>query len=128
MAIAVATGDEGTGLAEILPTTKTPKGPSTVEAVTTNQLAFEFAVAASKPAAEVAEDADEERVTWILLVHRAKNEVRSEISLPSSIGPDGRIDGWAERILLTAVPIDGDLMDIVPPVQPDITIDVKRRS
>ena len=41
---------------------------------------------------------------------------------------DGHIDGWSERILLGSVPLDGDLVEVVPPTSPDITIDVKHRA
>lgn len=128
MAIAVATGDEGTGQAGLLPTTKTPKGPTTVDAVTNNQFAFSFLADASDPVPVVAADADEERITWMLLFQRANNEVRCELSLPYSIGSDGKIDRWAERILLRSVPLDGDLMEVIPPTQPDVSIEVKRRA
>lgn len=131
IAIAVATGDEGTGRSEATPTTKSSKGPSTVEAVTTNQLQLDLPFvfppveAPTRPAA-----AGKQRMTWILLVHRAQGEVRCELSLPSSMGIDGRVDGWQERIILKAVPTDTDVMEITPPqpVPPDITIDVKRRA
>lgn len=70
-------------------------------------------------------------MTWILLVHRARGEVRCELSLPTSMGVDGRVDGWRERIILGAIPTDPDLMEITPPTppdQPDIHVDVKRRA
>ena len=128
IAIAVATGDEGTGREEMSPTTKTPKGPNTVEAVTNNQFSFEFAEVAYRKGPEPEADTNKERATWILLLFRASNEVRCEISLPSSIGPDGKIDGWTERILLRPIPLDGDSVKVAPPTQPDIVVEVKRRA
>lgn len=69
-------------------------------------------------------------MTWILLVHRAMNEVRYELSLPRSMGNDGRIDTWQERIILGSIPVDSELLEITPPQLPqsDISIDVKRRA
>lgn len=69
-------------------------------------------------------------MTWILLVHRAMNEVRCELSLPSSMGPDGRISSWQERIFLGSIPVDPEALEITPPPQPlpDINVDVKRRA
>lgn len=130
VAIAVATGDDATGQSDAIPTTKSSKGPSTVEAVTSNQmqleLPYEFppVAAPARPA-----NPDEQRMTWILLVHRALGEVRCELSLPTSMGVDGRVDGWRERIILGAVPTDPEILEITPaqPLQPDITVDVKRR-
>jgi hypothetical protein len=132
MAIAVATGDDGTGCFDAVPTTKSSKGPSTAEAVVANQaqLTFEFEV----PEASVVDDGDddsvEERMTWLLLVHRGEGELRSELSLPLSMGTDGRIESWQERIVLGAIPTDPTEIDITPPspVMPDIKVDVKRRA
>jgi len=131
IAIAVATGDEGTGRQDATPTTKSSKGPSTVEAVASNQLQLDLPFVfppvevPARPAA-----ADKQRMTWILLVHRAQGEVRCELSLPSSMGTDGRVDRWEERIILKAIPTDPEVMEITPPQPqlPDINVDVKRRA
>lgn len=130
IAIAVATGDDGTGRQDATPTTKSSKGPSTVEAVTTNQLQLDLPFVfppvqtPDRPASS-----EKQRMTWIFLVHRAQGEVRCELSLPSSMGADGRVDRWQERIILKAIPTDVEVMEITPPPHlPDITIDVKRRA
>lgn len=128
-AIAVATGDEGTGRIAATPSTKTPKGPSTIDAIECNQLQFAFMEPETPRIADQAASEDEdERVTWILLVHRTGGEVRCELSLPSSIDGEGRINGWRERIVLSPVPLDDDLVDVKHPVQPDIMVDVQRRA
>lgn len=131
VAIAVATGDDATGQPNGSPTTKSAKGPSTVEAVTSNQMQLELPYVfppVTAPARSAS--SDEPRMTWIFLVHRAQGEVRCELSLPTSMGVDGRVDGWQERIILGAVPTDPELLEITPPQPPlpDITIDVKRRA
>lgn len=131
MAIAVATGDEATGQPKASPTTKSSKGPSTVEAVTSNQMQLELpyvfppVAAPARPAS-----AEDQRMTWILLVHRAQGEVRCELSLPTSMRTDGRVDGWRERIILGAIPTDPEVLEITPPQPPlpDINVDVKRRA
>lgn len=127
IAIAVATGDEGTGRAYVSPSTKAPKGPSTVEAVAANQLLLDL-FEALEPRVESSSGHSEDRATWILLIHRTQNEVRCELSLPSSIGDDGRIDGWQERILLTPVPVDNEPTEVLPPPMQDVEIEIKRRQ
>lgn len=130
-AIAVATGDDGTGRVDVTPTTKSSKGPSTADAVTMNQLQldlpFEFppVQASARPTL-----AGNQRMTWILLVHRAKTEVRCELSLPSSMGIDGRVDRWTERIILKSISTDPEGVSVTPPQldAPDIVVDVKRRA
>ncbi|WP_019657960.1 hypothetical protein [Variovorax atrisoli] len=132
LAIAVATGDGATGCKDAQPTTRSSKGPSTAEAVTSNQLQLDLGF----PPVEVAVSSneatsEEQRMTWILLVHRALGEVRCELSLPTSMGEDGRVDGWRERIILGAIPTDLDPLEVTPPSppdQPDIDVDVKRRA
>jgi hypothetical protein len=130
VAVAVATGDEGTGRIDATPSTKAPKGPSTNNAIIINKLQLSlFAEAEPEPPPATADDSADERVTWILLIRRTAGEVRCELSLPYSMGIDGHIDDWRERILLGSVQLDGDLIEIAPPpTQPDITIDVKRRA
>ena len=127
VAIVVATGDDGTASPDATPSTHARKGPNTAEAVAENQLQFGFMdhYSAAPPSASRGPD---RRMTWMLLIHRALSEVRGELSLPSSIGEDGHIDGWRERILLGAVPMDSDVAEIFPPPLPDIMVEVRRRS
>jgi hypothetical protein len=129
-AIAVATGDDGTGRPDGTPSTNAHKGPSTLEAITVNQLQFSFMDERPSLARGASSRPKNHRATWILLIRRASNEVRCELSLPISIGEDGHIDAWRERILLSSIPLDGDLAEAVPtpPPLPDIRIDVKRRA
>jgi len=128
VAIAVATGDEGTGQADAIPSNKAPKGSNTIGAVNVNQLELDLPVE-SLPAPARPPDRSDARVTWVLLMHRALDEVRCELSLPSSMGTDGHIDGWCERILLSSIPLDDDMAEVIPPpTTPDISIDVRRRA
>jgi hypothetical protein len=129
VAIAVATGNDGTGRADAVPSTNARKGPSTSDAVAANQLRFTFMEQPVSPRGTLA-SAGGGRATWILLIHRATGEVRCEISLPISIGEDGHIDAWCERILLGSIPLDGDLAEAVPtpPPLPDIDVSIRRRA
>jgi hypothetical protein len=130
IAIAVATGDVATGIPELSPTTRAVKGILTLLAVVANRAQLSLFSEADLP--PVTQDTGKEQrenvVTWLLLIYRAGNEVRCELSLPSSMGTDGRIDAWHERIILDAVPVDGTQMDIVVPEGPDIDVDVQRRA
>ncbi len=130
VAIAVATGDSDTGRVDGEPTTKSSKGPATTEAVTSNQTQLELPLI-FPPVLVRACPADnaERRMTWILLAHRAAGEVRCELSLPTSMGSDGRVDGWRERIILKSIQTDPEAFEVTPPAPllPDISVDVKRR-
>jgi hypothetical protein len=128
MAIAVATGDAATGIKDLVPTTKANKGPSTADAVQANHLQLLLFGDLPIPSAANDDGAEKDRLTWLLLVHRAASEVRCELSLPVTMGADGKVSAWKERILLPAIPLDGDRVEIAPPDQPDINIDVKRRA
>ena len=105
IAIAVATGDDSTGIADLIPLTQSSKGPRTVEAVAANQnqLRFEFRF----PDAWIPPLYDparvESRATWILLIHQTDTTVRAELSLPLRLDPKNRVSGWSERILLSLV-------------------------
>src|SRR5438034_3851924 len=99
IAIAVATGNEQTGMASGTPATKASKGPSTLEAVLINQAQFDLfpdlKAAVAQPQRE-----EDMRATWILLIHRAAGETRVELSLPVAIAADGRVTDWRGRIIL----------------------------
>lgn len=122
-AIAVASGSEHTGrIGAEMPRTKRRKGPSTAEAVHTNAQLYLFAEFAPAAAREP------EGATWVLLFHSDGKEIRAELSLPDSIGEDGHIDGWRERIILGAQPLDDESVPVVPDFGPDPTIDVRRKA
>lgn len=106
-AIVATTGDELTGLVDLQPTTKYPKGFATIQAVETNeQLALDFGDLDLGPDDGQAADTGDLR-TWFLLFHVDDDGFRVELSLPDAI-MDGRITSWAERIILPVFPRDGD--------------------
>lgn len=132
MAIAVSSSDEQTGRIEASPATKSSKGPRTIEVVAANQEQLHLFCPEPSPVHAETPDAnsDNNRMTWYLLFHRAANEVRCELSLPLSMGTDGRIVDWQERIILGTIPTDPEFLELTPPAppQPDIDVAIKRRA
>lgn len=126
LAIAVASGDEGTGNPYAHPSNRSKKGRNTVEAIEANRqmvLLFEEFMQ------EVKEDVEGNQ-TWILMHHTdtTKGEIRFELSLPADIGNDGKITSWSERILLGSISFDDDLVEILQPGGPDIDIEIRRKA
>jgi len=124
IAIAAASGCENTGNPLLNPTTKSAKGPSTADAVLVN--AMQLQLPGILPTATV--ESDNGRVTWLLLFHTDERELRAELSLPASMGDDGRPNAWRERIILPATPLDPIVVDVAPDFGPDLDVDVKRRT
>lgn len=106
IAIAVATGSEGTGKFSLIPKTKYPKGPATAAAVGNNwaQITLDFGEEHVKTSPKLTSDC----LTWMLLIERNKNEINCELSLPKLLNDDGYVVGWEERILLPSIPLDGN--------------------
>ena len=130
-AIVATTGDELTGLAGLLPTTRYAKGYATVRAVETNeQLALDFGDFDLGRDDGFAETGDV--LTWFMLFHTGEDGFRVEVSLPDAI-VDGWITSWAERIILPVFPRDDDrLADLTMPGDADdqdggILVEVNRR-
>lgn len=130
-AIVATTGDELTGLLDLLPATKYVKGYATVRAVETNeQLTLDFGdfdLGAVDGQARNAGDL----LTWLMLFHVDEEGFRVELSLPDGIA-EGRITSWAERIILPVFPSDDDrLAALLPPGGDDqageIVVEVTRR-
>lgn len=128
LAIAVATGNEGTGRVDLSPSTTAAKGKNTVAAVMVNQNQLQlFDPLPSTISATRA--STQERTTWLLLIRREEGEIRCELSLPVSVDSDMRVHQWRERILLRAIPRDPQGLDEGnPPQLPDLDIAVRRRA
>jgi hypothetical protein len=129
MAITVSSGDAETGRVGGFPKTRSAKGPQTAAAVKTNgQAQFAF----MEDPAPIAESLKVKgRSTWLFLMFRdiQKNELRYELSLPISMGDDGFVDEWAERILFPPDPIDprNVILDRGDDDRsPDITVQITR--
>lgn len=71
---------------------------------------------------------------WILLIYRDKDnfEVRCELSRPINMAREGYVDGWAERIILTAVPFGDRPVSLTGeddgPKTPEIDVEIKKRG
>src|ERR1700722_9045718 len=104
-AIVATTGDDVTGLADLLPAPKYAKGYATTRAVEVNeQLTLDFGDFGDFGDFDVAvPPARDHLLTWLLLVHRADDGFHVALSLPDQID-DGRITSWAERIILPVFP------------------------
>ena len=126
IAIAVATGDVNTGRPDAIPSTSSPKGPCTLEAVALNQLPLDLRLPGEATPSQPAEFT--QRQTWLLLIHLDHSEVRAELSLPSSLDEQDRVTGWQERIILPSVDFDPNQIQLHPDDSGDIDIDVRRRA
>ena len=125
LAITVASGDEGTGNPSAHPCNRSKKGRNTVDAIEANRQLELF----ERLPPEDHVDGDDKQ-TWVLMHHTdtTRGEIRLELSRPSEIGNDGKISEWAERIILSSIPFDDELVEIYPPSGPDIDIDIRRKA
>lgn len=127
IAIAVASGCENTGRNNgKSPTTKSEKGPRTANAVLTNKNQLEL-FPETLPPVRIA-DEGQDKLTYILLFHRDRAEIRAELSLPASMGSDGHINGWAERIILATQPLDPMPADVAPDFAPQPAVEIRRKG
>lgn len=131
VAIAVATGDEATGCANRKPLTKSTKGPMTAGAVASNErqyMLFGDVELCPKHLEQI-----NDRMTWLLLIHSdmQKREVRCELSRPVRMNEEGRVDDWAERIILAPFRFGGDALpgsQEEPPQTPEIVVEIRKRA
>jgi len=125
IAVAVASGDEGTGIRKGNPSTHYPRGTVMQRRVEANS---QLPLFDDIRRADDAESAEEAEATWMLLHYRERGQLRCELSLPISINDSGFVENWAERIILTPIQIDPTRMPVLDdePVNPTVT--VKRRA
>lgn len=109
VAITASSGDECTGVEDMAPRTRNPKGVTTKQKVNANAQQLGLFADMTASAEELIEEVKKWN-TWFLLSHRdeKKKVVRCELSRPIGIGVDGRVDGWHERIILDEIPFGGD--------------------
>jgi hypothetical protein len=129
-AVTVAAGDSHTGRADKNPSTRSPKGPATADAISANRPEF----------ADIAEGFPrvQDRAlhdTWILLYYPDADagEVRLELSRPAGMNSDGYVSVWSERIIISAEALPSEPQTIVTDHDDDgdvrqIDIDVIRRT
>jgi len=127
--ISVSGGNKETGNQYGNPETKNPKGSQTELLVTANinqpdlfQNDIEFN----------ASNLDEITCqNWVLLYYfdAHKNEVRIELSLPTSIAPNGKINGWKSRLIIDPIQLDPETDDLYQPdYAPDPDIKITRKG
>jgi hypothetical protein len=126
MAIAVAGGNGATGRPGVPPSTRTPKGAMTIQAIEANngqQRVLEmFELERSFPPPPAISDTQ----TWILLFYidrtRDKEEIRLELSLPVGMDANRQVTAWEDRIILPPLPY---MSPAIPVHTPDhIVVDV----
>jgi hypothetical protein len=127
LAIAVATGDDGTGDSspEVNPRTKYRRGPTYARALARNVQLELF------PETNVPSDpTNESTVTWILLRRSTSDAIYAELSRPLRLGEDERVSEWAERIILGPINLDGDVevSEVPDEPLPDSVVYVQRKS
>jgi hypothetical protein len=121
VAIAVATGNEGTGDETQEANTKYPRGTATQTAVDMNAFMFKL----FEPTQD--EIAEANRATWMLLKKRVGDTVYAELSLPAAMTKDGFVDYWDTRIILSPITIDPAIV-LPDDSTEDIDIKVIRKS
>ena len=120
IAIAVSTGDEGTGVHYLPARSKYPKGPATVTAVEQNRQLLLFHNESQKTTPPAAWR------TWLLLRRRVGNKLYCELSLPYSVGEDDRVEEWTRRIIFDPISFEPSINDGDDTGDP-IVINVPRR-
>jgi hypothetical protein len=122
-AIAVSSGNANTGRRNATPSTKTAKGPRTLEAVSINETWL--------PGLEPKESeptTDASFPTWFLLFHADGAELQSELSLPVTMDDEGHVNAWRERIILPALPLNPDITMPAPDFGPDVDIKITKKG
>ena len=119
IAIAVASGNSGTGNNNITPSNKSRKGCWTIQAIDDNLTADFFPETLPKQLEE------EKLSTWILLFNLEKDVIHAELSRPNAYDDTRQyVVSWSERIILGSLDLYGE--DIPLPISnlPDIDIDI----
>jgi hypothetical protein len=125
----VMLGDAATGIATRIPTSKYPRGPSSVAFIEGNvtQRLLHGGVERISRRTIVPQATSFE--TWALLHHSTEDEVRCELSLPAGIGDDDRVHDWSERILLPPTSSEPVVEQAsTPDAPPEVEVQVRRRS
>lgn len=94
VAITYSSGDEWTGSLESEPCTRSPKGPRTAVACAGNEMQYTLALFSDMNLTSIAAETISRRTVWVLLVYMDEkaNEIRSELSTPTNMNTEGRID------------------------------------
>jgi len=130
MAITAVSGDASTGREDEFPSTRSSKGPRVADAIRANQGRFEFM---DDPAPVVASMKVAGRSTWLFLFYRdmQRNELRYELSKPTSMNEDGHVSGWSERIIFPPTTFDENVPRIGEDdggQSPAIVVEIRKRG
>lgn len=99
-ALAVASGNQDTGIAEGTPRTRGSRGPMTTELVDAHHFVDELDLDIPKLGDERRLLAAQQRATWFLLLWRNAHAVRCELSLPAAVDSNAPIKSWRARLIL----------------------------
>lgn len=126
--ISVSGGNKETGNQYGTPQTKNPKGSQTELLVVENSNQLDM----FSPNNEQQEDKLDDTTcqNWMLLYYPdfQNNEVRLELSLPTSIGRNGKVNNWRLRLILEPIQLDPESDATYEPdyaPEPDIQIERK---
>jgi hypothetical protein len=120
--VTAITGDVATGDPRSTPSTRYNRGPAGVRDVIDNLQWDLFESAEPRPKHHEAPP-----LTWMLLYYRKDDTLMAELSLPTRVSEDGRIDYWVERILLPKVDMsDGARVRSLTLVEDAIDVPVRR--
>lgn len=127
--ISVSGGNGETGNQYGIPETKNPKGSQTELLVIENSYQDDMFA----PKNDLAAGRFDEIVcqNWILLYHHdpLRNEVRIELALPTSIGRNGKINGWHLRLIIDPIQLNPEPDAIYKPdYAPESEIRITRRG
>jgi hypothetical protein len=123
VAIVVATGDQATGKADDWPKTKYRNGPARIVVVERNRNQLHLFDPRQKEKVKVPK-----LKTYFLLRCRIEDMVYSELSIPASIGDDGRVDEWIERVILEPFSVNPESGPSSSDQGDEIEVNVRRRQ
>ena len=127
LGIGVALGDSATGVPGLSPSTQSPKGAKTMQAVAANVMQLHLDLEIPDGFESIGNHVGFS--TWLLLVHMANEELRAELSHPLAFDDSKRVCVWRERIILPRVPIEpADQIDIDAGEGVDVNVPVHRRA
>ena len=126
--ISVSGGNKETGNQFGIPETKNPKGSQTELLVIENSYQDDMFTPKNELTAGKFDQVACQN--WILLYHHdpQNNEVRIELSLPTSIGRNGKINGWHLRLIIDPIQLNPEVNTIFKPdYAPEPEIQIERR-
>ena len=126
IAIAVVSGDEGTGRAQGRPHSKAARGKQSVFLVRSNQIQLGLPFVEGERFRAL--PAEVEQTTWWLLVHSdGHGTLRAELSLPIGLSDANRLVFSEDRIIIEIPELPGDRLGGSDDEEPPLAIDVPVR-